>query len=64
VQPDRLLAKIDCSLSHMTVIRVLAHVEEVGCDDVMYTLYRYVQGSWYVISCHITGALLKIPWCG
>lgn len=45
----------------MTVIRVLAHTKEVGCDGVMYALYRYVQGSRYVIDCHITGALLKIP---
>lgn len=64
MQPDRLLAKIDCSLSHMTVIRVLAHTEQVGCGDMVYALYKYVQGSWYIIDCHITGALLKIPWCG
>jgi len=57
-----ILAKVDCSLSYITVIRVLA--EEVGCGDMMYALYRYVQGSWYVIDCHITGALLKIPCCG
>lgn len=59
-----ILAKVDCSLSYITVIRVLAHTEKVGCDDMMYALYRYVHGSWYVIDCHISGALLKIPWCG